>query len=91
MTLPCWRPRNVLARMNRARHFPTNTDPSSRHAAIIAEALMRGRGYPMLSEEPEHCGVSIGVTVELLWKARLEIAKLRRLVRRQRRKHQEGR
>ena len=77
MTLPGWRPRNVIARMNRARNFPTMTDPASRHAAMIATALMRGHGYPMLAEEPEHCGVSIGVTVELLWKARAEIARLR--------------
>ena len=77
MTLPCWRPRNVLARMNRARHFPEGTDPSSRHAAMIAEALIRRGEYPMLIEEPEHCGISIAVTVELLWKARREMARLR--------------
>jgi hypothetical protein len=77
MPLPCWRPRNVLARMNRARNFPVGTDPSSRHAAMIAEALIRRGEYSMLLSEPEHCGVSIAATVEMLWKARAEIAALR--------------
>lgn len=75
--LACWRPRNVLARMRRARNFPEGTDPASRHAAMIAEALMTGR-RDLLDDEPVHCGVSIGVTVELLWKARAEIVRLRR-------------
>lgn len=79
MTLPCWKPRNVIARMDRARNAPICvTDPSSRHAAMIARALMQGGKFPMLTEEPAHCGVSLGVTVELLWKARREIADLRR-------------
>lgn len=76
MTLPCWRPRNVLARMDRARHLAGVTCPASRHAAAIAEGLMKGwRG--LFAEEPEHSGVSIGVTVEQLWKARAEIERLR--------------
>jgi hypothetical protein len=65
--------------MNRARNFPTGTDPSSRHAAMIATALIRRGNYSMLIEEPEHCGISIAVTVELLWKARREIDRLRAL------------
>lgn len=77
MTLPCWRPRNVLARMNRARNFPVGTCSASRHAALIAEELIRRGEYPMLVDEPEHCGISIAVTVELLWKARAEINRLR--------------
>ena len=77
MTLPCWRPRNVLARMNRARNFPSVTCPASRHAAMIAEALMTG-GRDLLDSEPEHCGISIAVTVELLWKARREIDRLKK-------------
>ncbi len=75
MSLPCWRPKNVMARMDRAR-AKTMTCPASRHAAMIAEALMAGR-RDLVDDEPEHCGVSIGVTVELLWKARIEIARLR--------------
>lgn len=77
MTLPCNRPRNVLARMNRARDFPKNTDSASRHAAMIATALINRGEYPMLTDEPEHCGISIAVTVEMLWKARREIDRLK--------------
>lgn len=76
MTLPCWKPRNVLARMNRAMSKGM-TDSASRHAANIAEALMTGH-RDMLDSEPEHCGVSIGVTVEMLYKERAENAVLRR-------------
>jgi hypothetical protein len=44
---------------------------------MIATALIQRGEYPMLAEEPEHCGISIAVTVELLWKARREIERLR--------------
>ena len=68
---------NLRRRVALARKFPTNTCAASRHLHIMADRLMKKGGYPMLAEEPEHCGVSIGVTVELLWKARAEIARLR--------------
>lgn len=74
---PANRPRNILRRLNRAAHFPINTCPSSRHAAMIGEALIYGRPYAMLHEEPEHCGGSILSVVESLWKARTEIDELR--------------
>jgi len=45
---------------------------------MIAMALIRGRGFPMLAEEPEHCGVSIAVTVGALWRARTEIERLKK-------------
>lgn len=77
MTLPSWAPRNVLARMNRARQRAPTNYPAARHAAMIAEGLMRRGEYPMLSDEPEHCGISIGVTVELFWKALAENARLK--------------
>ena len=82
MTLPCWQPRNVIARMDRASDwaFPRFTDPSSRHAAMIARALMQRGEYPMLTDEPEHCGVSIGVTVTQLWKLKRENARLKALL-----------
>ena len=44
---------------------------------MIAEALIRHGEYPLLLDEPEHCGISIAVTVELLWKARAEIVALK--------------
>lgn len=76
--LPCYRPRNIMARVNRARHFPHNTDPYVRHVQMIGDALLHNRPYPMLQEEPVHCGGSLLITVEHLYKARNELARLKR-------------
>ncbi len=58
-------------RLRAARQFPVNTCPSSRHVQIIGEALARGKPYPMLTEEPEHCAISLLATVVALYEARL--------------------
>lgn len=59
--------------MNRARQAATVvTCAASRHVAIMAEALAKGRPYPMLQEEPEHCAGSLAATVGALWRARAE-------------------
>lgn len=68
--------KNAHRRALRAMHFPTNTDPYSRHVRLMGVTLMRGKKYPMFEEEPEHCATSLLVTVELLWKARLKIKRL---------------
>jgi hypothetical protein len=68
---------NLIRRVNRARNFPTNTCPASRHVQIIGEALIRGRKYHMIDEEPEHVGESLLSVVESLYKARTEIYELR--------------
>ena len=67
---------DMIERVEAARRFPTNTCGASRHAAQIGEALMRGEPYPMLTEEPDHCGESILATVAALWEARTEIERL---------------
>lgn len=67
---------DLIKRTNKARRFPTNTCPASRHAARIGEALMRGKPYPMLTEEPDHCGESILSVVASLWEARTQIERL---------------
>lgn len=77
MTHPTNEPRNILRRVNRARNFPINTCPASRHLQIMAECLLSG-GYPQLQEEPEHCAASILSVVESLYKARTKIEKLER-------------
>ena len=59
--------------MNDARDFPANTCGASRHAAMIAEALCKREDYPMLVEEPEHCGGSIAATVAMLWECRAKL------------------
>jgi hypothetical protein len=61
---------NLRRRVDRARHFPDNTCPASRHLHMIAEALAAGKPYPMLTEEPEHCAITMLSVLESLWKAR---------------------
>jgi len=70
-------PANMIRRVNRARNFPTNTCSSSRHVQMIGEALIRGKPYLMIEEEPEHVGGSLLAVVEALYKARTEIDRLR--------------
>lgn len=69
---------NIKRRVQRAfdKAFPECTDPASRHVRLMADALASGRGYPMLTEEPQHCALSLYATVEALWKARMEIRRL---------------
>ena len=66
---------NLRRRVERARNFPENTCPASRHLHLMAEALLRPGGYPMLTEEPEHCAESILSVLEALWKARTKLAR----------------
>jgi hypothetical protein len=73
--LPANRRQNVLRRVNRARDFPVNTCGASRHLQRIGEALSCGRPYPMLDEEPEHCGLTMLSVVESLFKARTLLLK----------------
>lgn len=63
------------ARANKARRFPTNTCPASRHLHIMADSLTKKGGYQMLTEEPEHCAESIYAVLASLWEARSENGK----------------
>ena len=68
---------NLRRRVNRARNFPDNTCPASRHVHIMANNLMlHGKDY-LLDTEPEHCAGSIYSVLESLWKARTELARLK--------------
>jgi hypothetical protein len=69
--------KDIIKRLRKVRSFPTNTCPYSRHAQMMGENLVREKPYPMLQEEPEHCGGSILATVLALYEARSEIAKLK--------------
>lgn len=69
--------KDIIKRLRKVRSFPTNTCPCSRHAQMIGENLVRDKPYPMMQEEPEHCGGSILATVLALYEARGEIAKLK--------------
>lgn len=69
---------NLRRRVMRARIAAPYTDPCSRHLHMMADALSMGSGaYPMLQEEPEHCAVSIYFVLEMLWKTRAELARLK--------------
>lgn len=69
---PSWEIKNLKKRIRKARNFPTNTCPASRHVQMMADGLA-GKGYQMLQEEPEHCARSLYVTVAALYEARTEI------------------
>jgi hypothetical protein len=77
--LPCNRRRAMRTRLTKARNFPVNTCPASRHVAIIADNLSTTGLDWMLLEEPLHCAGSMYATVAALWEARTEIARLRSL------------
>lgn len=64
---------NLRRRVNRARNFPSSTCAASRHLHLMADALLSGRGYPMLTQEPEHCAESMLAVLESLWKARAKL------------------
>ncbi len=78
-----WNIENIKRRVARAMRFPENTDPSSRHARMIGEDLAGKKGhlYAMAlaesADEREHIATSILVTVEMLYKARNEIERLK--------------
>ena len=76
MTHPAWKLVNMKRRVNRARNFPTNTCPASRHVHLIADCLAAGKPYPMIDEEPEHVAGSLYSVLESLWKARTKLARL---------------
>lgn len=61
----------------RAKAFPEQTCPSSRHLHMMADELAAGRQYFMFTEEPQHCAKSMYAVLETLWKARIENARLR--------------
>ena len=67
--------RKLRRRASRARSFPVNTCPASRHLHIMADCLTKKGGYPMLTEEPEHCAISIMSVLASLWEARTKLAK----------------
>lgn len=61
--------------MEAVRDFPFGTCPASRHVAMMAETLAKGKKYHMLSDEPHHCATSMAQTVKALWDCRAHLAK----------------
>lgn len=76
--LPANKLENVRRRVNRARKFPDNTCPASRHVHLMAEQLLKGRTWWFTEpSEREHVAGSLLAVLESLWKARTELAKLK--------------
>ena len=57
-------------RVDKARDFPKNTCPASRHVHIMADCLAEGRVYHPFAEEPQHCAETLYAVLASLWEAR---------------------
>lgn len=79
MRTPPTRLQNQRRRTDRARVFPDNTCPASRHVHLMADYLAAGQPYPMLAEEPDHCAESMLATCEALFKTRTALDALVRV------------
>jgi len=66
----------VERRAARAKRYPDNTCPASRHLHQIALSLAAGKPYPMLADEPQHCAETMLAVLEALWKSRTKLQKL---------------
>lgn len=64
--------KNLIRRVRRAKKFPENTCPASRHLEMIAMDLLAG-GHPILEDDPRHCAETMLSVLESLWKARTEL------------------
>lgn len=67
---------NLKRRVMRARRSGMTT-PASRHLHTIALAMVNGERYAMLAEEPIHCGSTMLLVLEDLWKAKTELKRLK--------------
>jgi hypothetical protein len=71
---------SLRRRVNKARNFPTNTCPASRHIHIMADCLLKKNRdgslrYPMFQEEPEHCAITLLSVIASLWELRSKAGK----------------
>lgn len=64
--------KRIRERADEARDFPTNTCGASRHAEMIADALIDGEPH-FVTDDAKHCGESILLTVTALWGARTQL------------------
>lgn len=77
MTLPCNQLHNLRRRVNRARGkaWPAHTCAASRHVHLVAEELLRWDAFANFDEHD--AAASMLSVLESLWKARMELAKLK--------------
>jgi hypothetical protein len=64
--------KELRRRVNKARKFPTNTCPASRHLHIMADCLAGKRVYHPFTDEPVHCAETMYAVLASLWEARSE-------------------
>jgi hypothetical protein len=65
-------------RVNRARRFMVNTCPASRHVHVIADQLAAKQRIGVEEVwDAEHIAGSLYSVLESLWKARLELIRLK--------------
>lgn len=77
MTLPANKLSNIRRRVARARRFPKNTCPASRHLHMMADMLANPRKPRANIEEawePEHIALTMYSVLESLWKARTKLS-----------------
>lgn len=67
---------DLKRRASRAKRFPDNTCPASRHLHLMAQRLAAGKPYPMLADEPKQCAETMLAVLASLWEARTKLAKL---------------
>ena len=67
---------NAIRRMDRHRNFPEGTCPWSRHAAFIAENLIKGNANVIDPDEYPQAGESIACAIGSLWQARNKLMRL---------------
>ena len=72
----CHRLKLTFRRMQRARKFPDNTCPASRHVQALAEAMAAGLVPSKAVEDPEHVAESLAATLQALYSARSKLQQL---------------
>ena len=70
--------RRQRRRTARARNFPTNTCPASRHVHMIADNMLDPKRKAPIEDywDAQHMAGSLLSVLESLWKARTKIAKM---------------
>lgn len=68
--LACNKIANMRRRVSRARNFPHNTCPASRHVHMIADCLARKGAPDVCGWEADQVASSLYSVLESLWKLR---------------------
>lgn len=62
--------KNLILKMQKAKNFPDNTCPASRHVQLMAEELAKNGEYHMIQEDPKHVAGSLASVVASLYETR---------------------